>query len=277
MDINQVKLIVFDIDGTLLDENHNLLAQTRKVLDQLKERGTPFTLATGKNWDSVQPLADELEIDAPIILANGTIVRKRNGEVLLKITLPVSATHKIIQICEEHGFDLSIYLDEEVFVKKINHNIALLNDYGSSSLIEVGDWRNIEDRLPNSIKCHVIERKTRQKLFDLEKIVRAELGDEISCIHTLREMFEMLPKDASKANALAKVCDYMGLVRESVVTFGDGNNDIGMLTMSGIGITPANASMSPKANADLIVPSNDRGGPAEYLDYLLSSSKSCCE
>jgi hydroxymethylpyrimidine pyrophosphatase-like HAD family hydrolase len=107
--------------------------------------------------------------------------------------------------------------------------------------------------------------------LELEKIVRAELGDAISYIHTLWEMFEMLPKDASKENALSKVCEFMGLARGSVITFGDGNNDTGMLLMAGLGVTLANASQSPKAIANLIVASNDRGGPAEYLDYLLSN------
>jgi len=79
----------------------------------------------------------------------------------------------------------------------------------------------------------------------------------------------MTAKGVSKGNALLRLCTYLGVEPAQVLAFGDGNNDAGMLSIAGMGIAVANASTHIKAIADVLVSSNDREGPAQFLEYML--------
>src|SRR4030042_4110242 len=124
--LSDYKLIVFDIDGTLQDSNHNLHPYTKDVLLKLHDANIPFTLATGKNLPAVKPLAEILGIKLPLILSNGCMLQTVDGIVLEKYVLPTKISDQVIAICEEGGWDLAMYLEDGIYIKKMNHNLELL-------------------------------------------------------------------------------------------------------------------------------------------------------
>jgi len=267
--LSDYKLIVFDIDGTLQDSNHNLHPYTKDVLLKLHDANIHFTLATGKNLPAVKPLAEILGIKLPLILSNGCMLQTVEGLELEKYVLPIELTHHVIRICEEGIWDLAIYLDDGIYIKKMNHNLALLIDYGSPGLIEIGDWANIADRLKEAHKCLVVERSSPKKVYELEKVYERELGDKVEYCHTLVGMLEVMPKGVSKLRAIQRLAEMLGIRMEEVMTFGDGNNDTQMLEGAGLGITMENGSDLAKASANLTIASSDENGPAKFLDLLL--------
>ena len=170
--LSDYKLIVFDIDGTIQDSNHNLHPYTKKVLLKLHNARIPFTLATGKNLPAVKPLAEDLEIKLPLILSNGCVLQAVDGLEFEKHVLPIEIVLKVIKICEEGGWDLAIYLDEGIHIKKMNHNLELLIDYGSPGLIEIGEWSKIAGRFGEVHKCLVVERSSLDELLNLKKYMK---------------------------------------------------------------------------------------------------------
>jgi Cof subfamily protein (haloacid dehalogenase superfamily) len=271
--LSDFKLIVFDIDGTIQDSNHNLHPYTKDVLLRLHDAAIPFTLATGKNLPAVKPLAETLGITLPLILSNGCMLQTVDGKQLEKYILPEEITWQVIGICEEGGWDLAIYLDDGIYIKQMNHNLALLIDYGSPGLIEIGDWLNIADRLKEAHKCLVVERSSPSKVYDLEAIYEKELGAKVEYCHTLIGMLEVMPRGVSKLSAIRKLSEILGIRMEEVMTFGDGNNDVEMLEGAGLGITMENGSDLAKACANLTIASSDKNGPAKFLDALLEQQK----
>lgn len=267
--LSDYKLIVFDIDGTLQDSNHNLHPYTKDVLLKLHEANIPFTLATGKNLPAVKPLAEILGIKLPLILSNGCMLQTVEGRELEKHVLSIELTHEVIRICEKGIWDLAIYLDDGIYIKKMNYNLALLIDYGSPGLIEIGEWANIADRLKEAHKCLVVERSSPKKVYELEKVYERELGDKVEYCHTLVGMLEVMPKGVSKLRAIQRLAEMLGIRMEEVMTFGDGNNDAQMLEGAGLGITMENGSDLAKASANLTIASCDENGPAKFLDRLL--------
>lgn len=267
--LSDYKLIVFDIDGTLQDSNHNLHPYTKDVLMKLHDANIPFTLATGKNLPAVKPLAEILGIKLPLILSNGCMLQTVEGRELEKYVLPIELTHQVIRICQEGVWDLAIYLDDGIYIEKMNHNLALLIDYGSPGLIEIGEWANIADRLKEAHKCLVVERSSPKKVYELEKVYERELGDKVEYCHTLVGMLEVMPKGVSKLRAIQRLAEMLEIRMEEVMTFGDGNNDTQMLEGAGLGITMENGSDLAKASANLTIASSDENGPAKFLDRLL--------
>ena len=268
--LSDYRLIVFDIDGTIQDSNHNLNSFTKDVLLRLHDAKIPFTLATGKNLPAVKTLAETLGIKLPLILSNGCMMQMVDGKKIERYVLPIKITNQVINICEQGNWDLAIYLDDGIYIKWKNFNLEMLIDYGSPGLIEIGNWSNIANRLNEAYKCLVVERSFPHKVYELEEVYKRELGDKVEYCHTLVGMLEVMPKGVSKISAIRRLSEMLGISLEEVMTFGDGNNDVEMLEGAGLGITMENGSDLAKASANMTIPSSDENGPAKFLDGLLN-------
>ena len=264
----KIKMLVFDIDGTLLDSKQVLQEQTRTVLKQCQERGILVTIATGKNWDAVRPLAEHLEIHTPLILSNGALLADLEGTFEEKMTIPGEVMRSIIRICRQKDKDLVIYLGDRVYVERMTYDLSFLETFGSVNMIEVGRWESLGEKLSEVHKCMAVDRASTQQLMDLEKTLRIEIGDVLEYCLAMPEILDLTPKGATKGAGLARLCERLGLSLSNVMAFGDGNNDIDILTEAGVGVSLANGMTQAKACADLVVPSNDHSGPAQFLEFL---------
>jgi Cof subfamily protein (haloacid dehalogenase superfamily) len=269
IDINQFKLFVFDVDGTILQLHHEMDPFTVSVLRELKNRGFLITLATGKNMKSTRSTAEKLQIDIPLILSNGCVLQSLDGVIHQKTFLPVGFLHLLIEECEQMDLDLAIHIEEDIFVKGINENISILFTYGSPSLEEVGEWRSIDGLFPKAYKCLVVDRKNRKRLFQLEDRMRSLVGDSVNYCQTLPEMVEFMPPGVSKLTGIETIATEKGISLNSIMAFGDGNNDAEMLGGVGYGVAVENASNSAKNSSDWVIPSCAENGPAKFLNHLI--------
>ncbi len=263
------QLLIFDIDGTLLSSSHQLDSFTKEMLVCLEERGKQYTLATGKILPATKPLADELEIDLPLILSNGAIVGDRFGKVLEQTRLPLPVTESVIQVCEKRGEDLVIYVCDKILIKEMNENIYPIYDNVAEGLIEVHDWGLVGGRLGDANKCLVVDRFNQQNLFDLEKIFWDEVGDRADVLHTSTQLLEVVPQNITKATGLEVLSKILNIPVERMMAFGDYDNDVTMLRRAGLGIAVANASEAALESADLIIGSLEENGVAEFLSKWL--------
>ena len=269
INLHDYKLIVFDIDGTLLGKDHVLDPFTKEVLFQLREEGIPFTLATGKNMPSTKPTADELEIELPLILTNGGMLQTRHEEMLSKTTLPLDATLQVIEICEAREKDLVIYIDNGTYVKEMNENIFPVYNNVVSGLFEIGEWDAIRSKLADANKCLVVDSFVRENLIEMGKVFEEALKEQVDILHSTTSLVEVMPKGVTKVTGIRKLADSMEIPLDAIMAFGDFNNDVEMLAAAGLGIAVKNASPRAKAAADLVIGSVEEHGPAKFLKELL--------
>lgn len=265
------KLIVFDIDGTLVGTSHILDPFTRDVLLSLRDHGIHYTLATGKNLPATQQIADDLEIELPLVLSNGSMIETRHGEILAKSVLPLEVTKRIAYICEECNLNLVIYIDNDIIMKEMNEDIFPIYNQVTYGIVEISHWKTIENRLSEVNKCLVIEQHIPQKLIDLETIFKEELGTRADIIFTSTKLLEVLPKGITKVAGIQRLTTSLGIDMSEVMAFGDYDNDIEMLTAAGLGVAVENGSAAAKASADLVIGSCDQNGPAKFLEKLMQS------
>lgn len=269
--LSDFKLIVFDIDGTLVGSSHELDPFTRNVLLKLHDVRMPFTLATGKILPATKTQADELEIQLPLIMANGSILQKRDGEVLYNAALPVNVTKRAIRICENLNKDLVIYIIDQIYIKKMNDNIQPIYSNVSSDLNEIGDWKMIYSQIEQVTKCLVVDIENQQNLFDLGNIFLKEFNGCADIVHTSAKLVEILPLGVTKATALKRLADDLDISMNEVMAFGDYDNDAPMLSAAGLGIAVENASAAAKSAADLVIGSCEENAPAKFLQELMSA------
>lgn len=269
INLNDYRLVVFDIDGTIHDSQHRFPEKTRATLLRLRDFGVDFTLATGKNLSACRSTADALQVDLPLIISNGCLIQYRDGRVLHAEHLAREQTLEFIAICEENDRDLALYIEDMIYVKKVTRHLSILIEYGSPGLKEVGCWPELDGRLDKVNKCLVADRDCRQNLFDLEVICREKMGEEVDYCQTVQEMFEIMPKGVSKMSALRRLIGTMGIEPKEVMSFGDSDNDAEMLAGTGLGVAVANASPIALEHADLVIASCDENGPAAFLEGLM--------
>jgi Cof subfamily protein (haloacid dehalogenase superfamily) len=271
INLNNYKLLVFDIDGTLVGPSHILDPYTRKILLKLRDHGIYITLATGKNLPATKQIADDLEIELPLVLSNGSIIETRHGIITEKSVLPSDVTKRVVEICETENTNLVIYIDNDIIMKEMNADIFPIYNQVTYGIVEIGQWKTIEDRFAEVNKCLVIEQHQPQNLINLENKFKKEIGDRSAIIFTSTKLLEVLPKGITKVTGIQRLIDRLGIKMSEVMAFGDYDNDIEMLNAAGLGVVVENGSEAAKASANLIIGPCDQNGPAKFIENLMAS------
>ena len=265
---DQYKLIISDIDGTIKCSGQGVSPYTRKIIDKIRERGLFFTLASGRSLPGAMEIAEELKIDIPLVLSNGCILQKITGEILHRALMPLAITKKIFEITDQKNYDLVLFVDDQLYFKKMTGNIEPVFGRIPEACHQVGDWKNLPIKLETINKCMVLERSSPEKLVALEKVFEDEFSGRADYYRTGIYHLEVMPLGTSKAVGLQKLVDLLGIQMEQVIAFGDYDNDAALLAAAGLGIAVANATENVKNNADLVIGPSSDDAPAKLLSEL---------
>jgi hypothetical protein len=262
--IDQIRLVCFDVDHTLLSDEQQLLPLTEDTLRKLQARGIKIILATGKNLAATRDIVDRLKLDDPLIFANGSLIQYRNGEILSQKDLKPERTRQILQLGDAKGLDMMLYVTNDTIVKEGGKFLHALDRYGGPKSKEVAQWQDIGTNLDHILKIVFIDEEYN-KLVEMSRILETNIPDGIETCFSLPILLEVQPEGVSKGSALEEVTHFLKLPREALIAFGDGNNDIEMIQFAGIGVALENATPELKKVANYVVASNNEEGPAQFL------------
>lgn len=268
--INQYKLVISDLDGTILESGQPIHPFTKEVFAKLPDLGIQFTLASGRSLASLRPYAEELNIAIPLVLANGCIVQSLDGIIHYRTTMPTEVTRKVIEITEREKSDLVVFSDDRLFYKTMTDNIFRIFGKLNNSIYEVGSWEAIDSIIDQVNKFMIINWMSQESLIKLEEIFEVEISSQADYLRTNFHHLEVMPKGVTKATGLKQLVDGMNIRMDEIIAFGDFDNDAAMLAEVGLGVAVENACDLAKRNADLIVGSCGDNGPAEFLNQLIS-------
>ncbi|HLT57669.1 MAG: Cof-type HAD-IIB family hydrolase [Limnochordales bacterium] len=266
--MTQYRLLVSDVDGTLLDSRHRLLPENAAAIRALRAQGALFTLATGRIERAVRPFVEELELDLPLILYNGArVVDPRTGQCLWQAHLPDAAVEAALVLLREFPMDVNLYSAGQLFVEAITPRVQAYMAQDGISAREVGDLLTFfRTRRPGPVtKLLMIGDEPAFAAF--AQALAQRLGDPmpVYLVKSYPIYLEMLPADASKGQGLRHLCRHLGIPLEQVVAVGDAPNDLDMLQAAGLGVAVANAHPDVLAAADYIAPAGDDAGVAHVI------------
>ncbi|PRP87377.1 hypothetical protein PROFUN_01639 [Planoprotostelium fungivorum] len=272
-----IKLVVTDVDGTLLGPDHRLSEKTAAVLNALPEH-VHFMLATGKTKWSTQDIFDRVERlqNNPSIFLNGMLMTKPDGTHIYQSTLAPEVVTKMIEFSQATNRFLTLH-------------------WGDRIVASASQWKqHMADLLPmyhepvcESIEHEELLKMVQDRTVEINKMMfltetdsdaqaaRSELSalfgedSEISGVYdtvqAVPQMMEIIPKGSSKAVPLKKVCEQLNIKPENVIAFGDGENDITMLKYAGCSVAVGNARPFVKPVADFVSKTNGEDGMANVL------------
>lgn len=270
----RIRMIGFDLDGTLLTTDKRLTRYTREVLERAIRQGIIVLAVTGRPLRGVPPEICGFEGMRYLITSNGARILEE-GETIRENLLPAEKARKILDIFEEYDTLRDVYYDGQGYMPR--NFIEIIGNYVDSpemvrymvtTRIPIDDIRQkLAEENRGLDKIQALFRKKEDKL-EAWKRVRDLEGVEVT--GALSMNIEVNAGGVHKGAALLWLADRLGIAREEIMAFGDGSNDVKMIKEAGIGVAMANAVPEALAAADITARSNDEEGVAgvieEYLD-----------
>lgn len=275
-----IKMIVTDLDGTLLNKQKKISERTRNSLIKAQQEGVIVVLATGRNFHALKNIASEIEMDQ---FKTGAIIGV-NGEELYcfdnneytkgEMLTPEQAT-KLLRIGNRLLFEVMIMSDDIVkdciskmlfFCKKIAFKIIhkkVTESYeGTTTTHEFVDSKYIETKKVNKVGFCQVPMYMNLLMPFLHKKLDAEF--ELCIVSP--GWLEIMPKGINKGTGLAILMEKYNIKKDEILVFGDGENDIGMLSLVDNSYAMANALASVKKIANFECDNHNEDGVAKIIE-----------
>lgn len=272
-----IRLIAFDLDGTLLDDHKNISERSMKALEAAAEKGVILVPATGRIRSAIPKAVLELPFVRYLITLNGAVVWDREKEE--RIYRKIFSKEQSLAIWDYiTQFDAmcDIYEDGQGYMEPKNLDMLEEYVYFPEMIQLVRDTRKV---IPD-IREHIRRAGNGVEKFNMyftdrerQAGVKADLQKfpYLKATTSLVNNIELNHAEADKGRGLKALCEYLGISTKQAMAFGDGDNDTAMLIEAGCGVAMGNAEPSVKAQADRVAETNNADGLAKVIEeYILS-------
>ena len=234
------KIVASDLDGTLLAPNHQLSSQTKSALKTLHDKGFTFVFATGRHHVDVAGIREIAGIPAYMITANGARVHNQQDELMLSKNVPEELVQEIVDVLKDDPtIFVHIYRHNEWYLSHEDRELAEYHNESGFTFIPLDTNHAPKDGVA---KVFFTSRlKDHEHLAEYEAKLRDLFQDKLSIAFSSPWCLEVMGPNVSKGDALKAVAESMGLGLEHCIAFGDGMNDLEMLTMAGKGLVMGTA------------------------------------
>lgn len=263
-----IRLIAIDLDGTLLNPQHELTPRVEAALRAALAQDVHIVLATGKSRAAAVPIIEKLGIPSHGIFLQGLALYDEAGQLVHQQTLEPDLVRRVITIAEDLGFGIIAYSIGRILVRiRAPETDAVLMPFGEPIPEVVGAIQNVAGVLPIN-KLLFVGEPAAVSAF------RWQMGHLVGGAGRLMQagwpnMLELLPPDASKGAMLARLLADLGLKPAEVMAIGDAENDLEMIQLAGIGVAMGNATPHLKDAADFVTASNGEDGVAVALEKYI--------
>lgn len=266
--MNKIKLLVSDIDGTILNEKCECSKKVRTALNKAREQGVKVVLATGRMFMGADPVRKELGFDTPLICYQGAMVRK-GDDILYQNAVENSLAREIIEISRQKKFHLNLYNNDTLIVE--DDNKKYMEDYTKGRFTTyqtVDTFDNVKLENVSKLLCITYNEN---EIVNLQKELSERFRGKLAIVRSHKYYLEFTDIKATKGNALNFLKKLWNIKTEEVFASGDQDNDYDMLQNAGVKIAMGNASEKLKSIADYICPTINEDGLSYAIEkYILN-------
>jgi len=275
--LKNINHIITDIDGTLLDDNGNLGAESIKLLKNLMDLNVKISFATGRLHSAVTDLAKQISLNGYIVSLDGALIKNlADDKTIYESYLKKSHVKKAIALCEEYLVNIVLCHSSAIYYTENNSVIpALLSKYGASytNVESYSDYVSgtleivCSSDMKNSIK-EIEERFTFPYSFGCNtSYFRSKKNENIFYL-------EIRKAGSSKGKAVNRIIRDLAAKSAQTAVIGDWYNDITMFDTNVFKVAVANAIPELINKADFVTSrSNSEDGVAEFLELVLKSKR----
>lgn len=271
--MRDIKLIAFDLDGTLLTTDKRVTKRTVDALQAAADAGIAVVPATGRYFKTVPQVIKDMKCVTHFITINGAYVfNYRTGEDIYRSEIPLERTIEIMEFLDTFDVTYDTYTNNESFMTAsmkarienyVDDQFYLKMLYGSRETVdELKAFLKTYGHDSQKVMCYTKNPELKKQIMD--KL--CERFPDIMVTSSIKDNIEINASGAQKGIALAKLAESMGIDIAQTIAFGDSFNDIPLLKAAGVSVCMSNGDEEVKQLSDVVAPSNDEDGVAQIIE-----------
>ncbi|RXM41577.1 Cof-type HAD-IIB family hydrolase [Flavobacterium sp. YO64] len=261
--LKNIKVVVSDLDGTLLNPQHRISDYTKSIFQELHNQNYLIVVATGRHHLDAMAIIETLEVPVYLVSSNGARIHSPEKQELFAFDLESDVVKAALNVEIDPEITVVLFKENVWQTNRVNER---LNAFQAELKYrpELVDYKTLEDF--KAIKIF-FSCDNHEKLVTLKDAVLANSSDNLHHAFSLPTCLEFMDKSVDKAVAIEKVLEKEGFTLDQAVAFGDGFNDVQMLAAAGKGLIMGNApALLKETLPDLeVVTSNAEDGVAKYI------------
>lgn len=265
------KMLVLDIDGTLVNSKKEISARTLKYLHKIQQEGHIVVLASGRPLPGMLKFVEQLklkEYDGYVLAYNGArIIKCNTGKEIFSQGIPNEYVKTVFDFAIKNKIGMVTYDDDKVITgTRVDEYMlyeARLNKmmlYSVKNFINYVNYDPVKFLLTANVNiAPELEKQLSELMANKAKVYRSE-----------PYFIEVTNENVDKALSIDKLIEIIGMSKKDVICCGDGYNDLSMIKYAGIGVAMENAKDEVKEAADYITLSNDNDGIVKVIKEFIA-------
>ena len=275
--LKKLKLIVFDVDGTLVDENDRIGADTINYVNQLKDFGLKFSFASGRQHSALTHHAETLNLKSPLISLDGTLIKSHpEGMKIFESTIPDKYVKKAIALADRYLLKIALCHDEAIYFDEQNSGVQSMLDKYGARYDQIGSYDNY---ISNTLEMVIVgdnkeAMKYVQKKLQFPNSFGLMTSFYKSHSHSGVYYLEIRKSGGSKGKGLKKLTNHLKIKIKETAVVGDWFNDRTLFETDALKIAMGNAVPEIKRMADHILTRTFYDdGTAEFLEMVIRAKR----
>ncbi len=259
------KIVFSDVDGTLLNSEHELTALNREAIKSLEEQDIPFVIVSARSPSGIYSILKEYDFRCPIVSYSGALIMDIDGKVLYHKGMPVSEAVKIVRYIENSQLPViwNVFSYDQWITPDRTHPDVITEEGIVKTQAQEGSIEDIKGDEVHKIFCMCKPGTIWAVEEQLKKVF-----PQYSIMKSSSTLLEIMRAGVAKSDAVKVLCDLWEVPVENTAAFGDNYNDVEMLEAAGHGFIMANAPEELLKKFSEHAHSNDEDGIYHALREL---------
>ena len=262
--IMKYKMLVVDMDDTLLTDAHEISNENKQMLLKAQEMGVYVVLASGRPTSAMIEYAKELQCDVNnsfMISFNGsTITDLKEDKLLFEHSLTKEQIHSLYDFSQQNNTHIITYLNGQIISERNSEYIDIESTITGIELVIVPSFKDAVTT--SAVKCLLLEEPNYLKT--MEPLLKAAMPDLSVCM-SKPFFLEAAPNGVDKGAAIQILAEKLNILPSEIIAIGNAGNDLTMIQYAGLGVWVDNVDDELREFGDVIVASNNNHGVAEVV------------
>ena len=258
------KMLVVDMDDTLLTDNHEISSENKEMLLRAQEMGVYVVLASGRPTSAMIEFAKELQCDVNnsfMISFNGSVITDlKQDKILFEHSLTKEQIHSLYDFSQQNNTHIITYIDGQIISEKHSEYIDIEKNITGLKLNIVSSFKDTVTT--SAVKCILLEEP--EYLKGVESVLKAAMPDLSICM-SKPFFLEAAPNGIDKGASIKILAEKLNIDQSEIIAIGNAGNDLTMVQFAGLGVWVDNVDPELRHFADVIVASNNNHGVAEVV------------
>lgn len=260
-----MKLIFSDIDGTLINNKHQVTPATKEAIQHRIALGDMFIPVSARMPQAIETVGNEITTNYPMICYNGALIIDKDDQTIASQPMEIAEAESIIKLVSEEYPDVAwnVYAAREWLSPRMPANL------NEERIVQVESTRATLEDVANLPSCHkTLLIGQPQEITELQKKLQQEFTD-LNIVKSSPILLEIMAKGIQKGQAVKQLINFYKVPIADTWAFGDNYNDEEMLKAVGHSVVMGNAPADLKQNADEVTLDNNHDGIAAALNKML--------